>query len=331
MYKDEKIAKIKDNDQISLIENDIVDITDLELTDAITKCIENNDKAIELYELYQFTKNYKYSTIFGVDDFDKLEESIQRIDEYEYEKHGIQMYDKIKEPHKIIQDNIELIVFNKKFEAIHPQTQEELLLEYPIVVAIHRNEKLIEIRFDAIKQYFILEKRQQMVYADIVDEVCEYIKENWNVELKILDMDFIIEMSKKSDIDNIKLISQYMNLSNGGKAQLAVGNNEEYILPFIGELKSIMSDYKEEFEKNSVIKEALEQFIFEKEETTEYPWIEMLFLNEIKTRNIHVKFIFDYMNKGYCLILHYYNDALIGMERMNHVTRFISESVKNES
>lgn len=240
------------------------------------------------------------------------------------------MYDSLVNPYKLTLESIDLILFNRKFKATHPQTLEELLLEYPIVVAIHKDEKLIEIRFDAIKQYFVEDKRQATLYADIIDEVLKYVKENWLVELKPLDMESIIDLSRKEDMDNIKLISQCMNLSNGGKAQLAVGNNEEYILPFIGELKSIMNEYKAEFERNTIIKEALDQFIFEKEETTEYPWVEMLFLDKIKSKNIHVKFIFNYMNRGYCLILHYYNDALIGMERMNHVTRFVSRCVKNK-
>ena len=131
-------------------------------------------------------------------------------------------------------------------------------------------------------------------------------------------------------VEDIKLISQYMNMKNGSKAELNVGDNEEYVLPIIGELKNIMNDLKEELDKNLKIKDALEQFIYEKEETTDYPWIEILFLNKerIKTRNNHVKFVFNYMNKNYTLITYYYNDTLIGMERMNDVTNFIGENIK---
>ena len=91
-----------------------------------------------------------------------------------------------------------------------------------------------------------------------------------------------------------------------------------------------MSELQNELEKNVKIKDALEQFIYEKEETTDYPWIEVLFLDEegIKTRNNHVKFTFNYMNKDYCLITYYYNDTLITMERMNNVTRFIGENIE---
>lgn len=140
----------------------------------------------------------------------------------------------------------------------------------------------------------------------------------------------MIEETKRDDNQNIKLISQYMFLKNGGKAQLTVGNNEEYVLPIIGELKNIMNELEEELSKNIKIKDALEQFIYEKEETTDYPWIEVLFLDSegVKTRHNHVKFTFNYMNKSYSLITYYYNDTLVEMERMNDVIRFIGKNIK---
>lgn len=157
-----------------------------------------------------------------------------------------------------------------------------------------------------------------------------YLEQEYDIKLEAIDLSFMKNIANDENIEDIKLISQYMNMKNGSKAELNVGNNEEYVLPIIGELKNIMNDLKEELDKNLKIKDALEQFIYEKEETTDYPWIEILFLNKerIKTRNNHVKFVFNYMNKKYTLITYYYNDTLIGMERMNDVTSFIGENIK---
>ena len=102
-----------------------------------------------------------------------------------------------------------------------------------------------------------------------------------------------------------------------------VGNNQEYILPFIGELRSLLNDNQAELEKVPDFREALEQFMFEMEEMSDYPWIELLWENEIKTRSNRVKFVFNYMNKSYCLIQYYYSNVLIGMERMNYVIEYI--------
>ena len=59
------------------------------------------------------------------------------------------------------------------------------------------------------------------------------------------------------------------------------------------------------------------------DEMSDYPWIELLWEDEIKTRSIHAKFVFNYMGNNYCLIQHYYSSTLIGMERMNHVIKYI--------
>ena len=197
-----------------------------------------------------------------------------------------------------------------------------------MLLVFHKDLKLVEIRFDTVKRLFTGGDRDQTIYIRLVDEIIKYVEENYKITLKPIDLDFIVDITKKEENEDIKLISQYMNLATGGKAKLDVGNNEEYVLPIIGELKNIINDLKEELDKNLKIKDALEQFIFEKEETTDYPWIEVLFLNKegIKTRNNHVKFTFNYMGKTYSLITYYYNDALIGMERMNDVTRFIGEN-----
>lgn len=96
-----------------------------------------------------------------------------------------------------------------------------------------------------------------------------------------------------------------------------------FLLPFIGELRSLLNDNQAELEKVPDFREALEQFMFEMEEMSDYPWIELLWENEIKTRSNRVKFVFNYMNKSYCLIQYYYSNVLIGMERMNYVIEYI--------
>lgn len=327
LFEKKNIAQKKDY-QTNLFDNDIVQIDYSNIDDSILECIDKNEKAIEEYDEFQFIISYKYSVICNVIDFKKLLEETSKIPKYKFNKEEINLYDELKKPIKYEDSDYLIILFNKKYEAIHPQTGDELFLHYPVLVVLHKNLKLVEIRFDTVKRLFTGGDRDQTIYIKLVDDILKYFKEIYNIDLKPIDLDFMIELVKKDEKPDIKLISQYMNLATGGKAQLAVGNNEEYVLPIIGELKNIMNDLKEELDKNLKIKDSLEQFIFEKEETTDYPWIEVLFINKegIKTRNNHVKFTFDYMNKKYSLITYYYNDALIGMERMNDVTRFIGEN-----
>lgn len=318
--------------QTSLFDKEVVFVDENNIDESINECIEKKDLAIKEYEMFQYERNYKYAVICSTDDFDDALEKIKAIPEYSFNEEECNLFDELKEPQKVTKDELINIIFNKKFEAIHPITGEELYLHYPVSVIIHKKNNLFEIRFDTVKRLFTGGERDQMLYINLVDEVINYFMNDLNIRISPLALDFMVDLMKKEEIEDVKLISQYMNLASGGKAQLAVGNNEEYVLPIIGELKNIMGELKEELEKNVKIKDALEQFIYEKEETTDYPWIEVLFMNKegIKIRNNHVKFTFEYMNKEYTLITYYYNETLTGMERMNDVTRFIGENISRE-
>lgn len=329
IYKEEGIAKKKDK-QTTLFDPEYVDIDYNDLDSTLANCVIQKEKAIELYEKYQFTKSYRYSVLFKCNNFEKILIDINKIPEYKFDLNDIRLFDEFKTPKRLEIDEDIILLFDRKFEAIHPQTSDELLLHYPVLVVFHKSNKIIEFRFDTIKRLFIEGERNQVMYSEIVDQLLAYLEQEYDIKLEAIDLSFMKNIGDDETVEDIKLISQYMNMKNGSKAELNVGDNEEYVLPIIGELKNIMNDLKDELDKNVKIKDALEQFIYEKEETTDYPWIEILFLNKerIKTRNNHVKFVFNYMNKKYTLITYYYNDTLIGMERMNDVTNFIGENIK---
>ena len=163
-------------------------------------------------------------------------------------------------------------------------------------------------------------------YIFQLENVCGYdIEIDTAVDIQVLFKALGVRL-EGGEYNFSKKIAQYMKINTGQYAQLEVGNNQEYILPFIGELKNILLDYQDELEKVPALKDTLDQFMFEKEEMSDYPWIELLWDNDIKTRSIHVKFIFNYMNKDYGLIQHYYNNVLVGMERMNYVVDYIASN-----
>lgn len=313
--------------QISLTSPESIDISGFaDINEQLKTCIEADDNSLALFERWEYTKDYKYSALFSIDDFSHLccevEESIP-----EFHNDKLPLFDSLSSPSYLKpDDSIILIKFNLKFEAIHPQTSEELLIRYPVVVALHQKEQILEIRFDSLKRVFM--ERTESFYADLVQSTIEFFDVTFKIKMIPVDMEFLVK-SAQSETSEVRLIAQTMKMANGSYAQLEVGKNEEYILPFIGELKNLLSEYNLEFDKVPDLKEAFEQFIFEKETTSDYPWIELLWENEIKTRSIHVKFTFNYYQKGYCLLQHYFNNILIGMERMNHVVEFIDRIRKN--
>lgn len=294
----------------------------------LISCLQKDKKAIKSFESWEFKKDYKYSVVFEAEDFDSL---IKSVDKNEVLEETEQEYTsgKLSKPVYFQMVNMSFLKFNLLFSAFHPQTGKEMLVKYPLLVVFHKQEKIIEFRFDVLKKVFIQDNGDNSFYASLIQQGIDYLQNNMQVTITPIDLNFIIDEAKKQD--QLKLVAQYMKLTNGGNAQLDVGNNQEYVLPFIGELKSLLADYEDELKKVPVIKEALEQFVYEKEEKSDYPWIEVLWKNEIKTRSIRVKLTFNYMGHDYCLMQHYYNNALIGMERMNHVVNFINTHRNSDS
>lgn len=319
------IAQIDEQFCIENVQVESVDVRDLETASQVEACIKSSLKAVKLFEKWEFEKDFKYSVLFETADFDialqSVNETIQQVSETEDEENNI--FDGLEHPIKYSNDAQIFIKFNISYAAINPLTGEELFLKYPVLIVFHTLEKIIEFRFDSLRKYFIPEKSEQTIYADLVNDLKTYCNTYLNIELIALDLDFMTTESNQQS--EFKVISQYRKLSNGGNAQLDVGNNQDYVLPIIGELKELLKRNVIELEKVPSLKEELEQFIFENDELADYSWIEVMWENELKTRNIRVKFIYNYRNSGYCLLQHYFSTVLIGMERMNHVVKYISQ------
>lgn len=300
---------------------------DMELDEQITYCIEQNECALKLFETWEFKKHYKYSVLFTCNDFSNFLEKVKAIPPLEKECEKDYVFDTFKIPVVYFEKDYTFLKFNLKFSAIDPQIKKQIFLKYPFLIVLHHHSKIVEIRFDSLNRYFRKKNKEQTVYSDLITAITDFLNKTYNCFLDIFDLEFMIEVAKKN-ID-VKLTAQSMELLNGGKAKLEVGLNEEYILPFIGELKAILVNHSLELNTVPLLKEDLENFMFENEEMSNYPWIELLWEKPIKAKNIRIKLNFNYMNKSYCLIQHYYNNVLIGMERMNYVIEYIVSHRKN--
>jgi len=140
---------------------------------------------------------------------------------------------------------------------------------------------------------------------------------------------------------------------------LDTGDNDEDVLPLLGELKELLKSNRELFEaspqvtekldnynemaihsreikelmtineelieQNIQIKELLDNFILETESASDLPWISLSWKHESKSKALKVKFSFNYMQKEYSLLQYYFNNKT-EMERMNYVTRYLIEN-----
>lgn len=327
LFIDNKIA-VKDdsiNGQINIDGTECINVSMLDLDTAIKCCFEQSEEAVKVFEKWEFIKDYKYSVLFTCDDFETTVNGLNKLSGCDTIENDL-LFTSFKDPIFYKDDERYYLKYNLAYSALHPKTGEELLLKYPFLVVFHKETQIVEFRYDVLKRMFILDQERDS-YVYLIDTMIDILSKKYSCRLTGMDLNYMISVAK--DNNDSKLIAQYMKLNTGQYAQLEVGHNQEYLLPFIGELKTIILAHNDELDKVPLFKETLEQFMYEKEEMSDYPWIEVLWENEIKTRSIHVKFIFNYMNKEYGLIQHYYSNVLVGMERMNYVVDYIASHRAN--
>lgn len=200
-----------------------------------------------------------------------------------------------------------------------------LKVKYPIVVVIYHTGKelVLEIRYDSINGVLVDDYKQ--FYRKNISSVKAWLTSKIGIRLDNLELYDAVVRTK--DSGEVKLGGQDMRFSNGAKACLEVGSDVSYTLPLLGELKEIISENEEEFNKAITIKQVLEAWIKTKEEEADYMWICLCWPDDKnrKTYEVRARFVFDYFGEDETLIYHY--SGIIGTERMDNVTRTIIKNL----
>lgn len=308
--------------QISLDEIGLKNVANLSLSEQVLECLNGNKQAINLFEKWEFVKDYKYSIMLETNDFNALISKIKATKQMQEQDACFKYEGTFINPVFFEDEEYKYLKFNLLYSSYDIDEHKELLLKYPFLVVFNMQYQFIEFRFDTIKSMYLNNKHDNYIYRNFINNMIKYFDENFGEELHPIDLSFFRGIANE-EREDLKLVAQSMRLRNGGQAQLEVGNNEDYLLPFIDELKSLMHDFGDELNNLPDFKRALNDYINEMIEMSDYPWIELVWVNDITTKNNRVKFTFDYMGESYTLMQHMYSPALVGMERMNYVTEYI--------
>lgn len=315
-----------------LINDDIKDIDikeikkDIKLYDNILigSIEEIGIPIIKVIEEWEYIREYQYSVLFETC-YLESESLINKIKESQLKFFDVndaeveEIKDIISRP-TVFNDKNEIILkFTVGKKCINPDTENELKYKYIVNVVFHLNSKIVEIRYNSINGLFVDDYKG--FYKRNISAVKAWIGSFLDIKLDKFQLDNIIEKLKKSD--KLRLEGQDMRFSDGGKACLEVGSNTSYTLPLLGELKNIIEQNEEEFNKAIAIKQMLETWIQSKEDEADYLWVCLCWPDENnrKTYDVKVRFQFDYFDEGESLLYHY--SGPIGMERMNNVVRTI--------
>lgn len=279
-------------------------------------------RGIKFFEEWEYKKSYEYSVLFEATNLNKENLLLKlanvakkfEIDDLEPEI----LNQTIKNPTYIIEDDLVILKFSLSKEAVHPQTEQPLKIKYPLVAVFYTNDNVVEIRYGTIKGFFVEDYRQ--FYSRNLKLISSWISLNLEIGLDNFLLEKLINDIK--DNEDVQLDGQDMRFSDGGTARLQVGNKVSDPLPLLGELKKLIAE-NEEFSEAIAIQQLLETWINSKEDEAEYTWISLCWPHEhkVKWKNVTVKFQFDYFGPDMCLLYHY--SGLVGMERMNDVTRYI--------
>lgn len=238
-------------------------------------CISMSDLAVKSIEEWEFEKNYKYSLFLNQDSFS--EENFRNL----IENGQVKLYDDLKENeplHVVVEkptlrtyDGNLYLKFLIKLKATDTEGRQSKC-RYPIIVIFYSESDIIELRFDSIGSMYGRDKFKY-VYESIA-----WLRNNLKTTIKPIDLRDVADFIKENGEENkVVLAAQDMRMANGGKATVDIGNDDTNILPFIGELKVLLEEYKDEFDKSPIIKSALEEFIYDKENLSDFPWVKFRF------------------------------------------------------
>ena len=282
-------------------------------------CISKNNSAIKSIEKWEYDKNYRYSMLFDVKDFDenvfKMPIASKQIVCYDDLTEYEELYAVAMNPSLLQIDDNFCLKFNFKLDATDA-IGEKLKKRYAILAIFYTKEQLLEIRFDTLEISF---ERNRFKY---VYDVIAWIRRYLGLSVSAIDLREVTDYIKRNGKDDGIIVSgQDMLMASGGKATVEIGNDNSMVLPFIGELKIIMKEYDEEFNRVPDLKLVFEDFIYEKENLSDFPWLRFKFEEKV----IEVKFTFDYGKEHGCLLQHYHSPlrANQGRERMDYVTEYI--------
>lgn len=312
-----------------------LDLSMVNENEQLVYSINNSEKAIEVLERDELERPYNYSVLFSYETLidgiieNLITNKILLNNTAEHFTHDILSDQLANSTPTYIEynDDIAVIKFNLQVLGhLAIAGDNARTIKYPILLLLHKNINVLEIRLSTIKNPF--RDKDDYFYANRISEVLSWVESNLLLSFAEIDMVSIIEKLKKNpENDEVRISAQAMNMQSGKTAILNTGANEDYILPLLGELNEIMSTNETLFLSSPEIKTLLENFIKKTEETSDLPWITLSWLEQNQKDITKIKFRFNYSNQNYSLLQYYESNSK--MEKMNYVANYLIESQRD--
>ena len=284
------------------------------------------------YESLEFTKLYKYSIPLFYENNESgtileclKKSSVQEFDEASFSP-SYMIATTIDDAKPLyINENRDVYV---KFvlQKSYYDSSDGIQINYrvPIVIYFDLEHNILEVRFDSIRHDPTVSIGMNGI---IVTECIKWLKDVLGISLFTCEHTKLISTIKDNPDGSVCIYKQMMELSSGGSAELTASEQTDYVLPFIGELRELISENEPIFDQSEEIKRLLLQYLEDKETTAHYPYVYIKWVRPIDSESYIVKIIFDYFQQKYTLMQHISGNCKdFGKERMNNAIKYLCES-----
>ncbi|MFR8813034.1 MAG: hypothetical protein ACLVFG_04945 [Lachnospiraceae bacterium] len=307
----------KSNAQMTLNFTDSIDVSEDETVDDKLKHILDSNSILAMVEEYEYRKPYKHFCYFEYADLEieKIEELVKAGKVNVFDKKSQQPTDDFEKPTIYLLGEFIYLKFSYKLQNDIGST-----IKYVMLAIIDKENKILEIRFDRVG---IAYKNSYTYYKDKIAKILDYLRENINLNISDIDFKAVVDFMK-SECDDITIVAQRMT-RNGTTAYLEAYEDEESIIPILGEIDTFIEEQKELFDRDEntrEIRKKLQEFRREIEVKSDMPLV------KIRMDGSGIKFgiTHNYKDTEYSLFMLY--GELVGEEMMSSVKEYIMRYYK---
>lgn len=284
------------------------------------------------YEQLEFFKLFKYSVPFFYElSADKtLVDSLSGVSCVPFAKDGFVpnylLATSIDEeaPMYLENDSNVYVKFTLQKHFFRPDDGAAVDYRFPVVIYFNESSHILEIRYDSPRRDPNFSKGGN---ERLVLDCIRWLKEILDIKLFTCEHTNLISTIKNNPDGDTKIYKQMMELKSGGSAELTASADRDYVLPFTGELRELITENDELFNKSPEIRELLLQYLEEKEVTVNYPYVYVKRVKPVETNSYIVKITFDFIDSKYTLLQHITGECKdLGKERMNDAIKYLCES-----
>lgn len=304
----------KTEDQLILNFTDCVDVTDDITLEDKMKHILDSDVILAFMEEYEYKKAYRHFCYFKYTNIslEKIEELVAAGKINVFDKKELKSIDEFDKPSIYVVG--EEIYF--KF-SISLSNDTGKSIKYVFLAVIDKENEIVEFRFDKIGLEY---KKSYNFYKDTIARKLQYFSDNMDLEITNIDFKALVDYMK--DKEDVIIYAQRMT-RNGTTAYLEAFEDEESIIPILGELNTFIEDNKVLLESNDEtleIRSKLKGFINDIEIKSDMPMVKI----RLDESNVKFGVTHNYKETEYSLFMMY--GELVGeKEMMSNVKGYLMQ------